>query len=142
MFIGRHESSLDQKGRLHLPAKIRDILTRDSGEPLIVTISSRCLVGWPKERWRARVEAEEAKEYSPERGDMLRAVTEHAAECPLKNGRVLIPAWLREYAGIEREAVIIGRNRFFEIWSKGRHGELAAGYDYAKLSEQLRKLGF
>lgn len=142
MFIGRHDVSLDQKGRIHLPARIRDTLIREFEPPLIVTISDRCLAAYPARQWLERYNALEAGPYTPEKGDLLRAITENAEEVPLKNGRILVPSRLRNFAGIEREAVIIGRMRKIEIWSRERHEEAVAGLGPEELSKRLRDLGF
>ena len=142
MFIGKHQASVDPKGRVHLPARIRDALVEHFSPPLILTISDRCLAGFPAKNWLEKYEQIEASEYTPEKGDLLRAITENAAECQIKNGRILIPAWLREYAGIEKEVVIVGRIRKIEIWSAQRHAQLAEAYEAASLSEKLRELGF
>ena len=142
MFIGRHDVSVDPKGRIHLPAKVRDVLTHFYEEPLIVTVSDRCLAGYPAKQWLEKYEALEAESITPERGDLLRAITENAEEVPLKNGRILIPARLREYAGIERDAVIVGRIKKIEIWSAELHREATAGLAPEELSKRLRELGF
>ena len=142
MFIGRYEASVDPKGRIHLPAKIRDALIKSFTSPLILTISDRCLAGFPAEQWLRKYEEIEASEYTPSKGDLLRAITENAVECPIKNGRILIPAWLREYAGIERDVVIVGRIKKIEIWAVERHKRISAKYDPEKLSKRLRELGF
>jgi len=142
MFIGRHDVSVDPKGRIHLPAKVRDVLSKVYGEPLIVSISDSCLAGYPMKQWLERYEALESGPYTPEKGDLLRAITENAEEVPLKNGRILIPARLREYAGIERDAVIVGRIKKIEIWSARRHREKTAGLRPEELSGKLREFGF
>jgi len=142
MFIGKHEAAVDQKGRIHLPAKIRDTLVHNFGTPLILSVSDRCLAGFPAKHWLEKYEALENADYTPEKGDLLRAITENAVECPIKNGRILIPAWLREYAGLDKEAVIVGRIKKFEIWSAERHRLISAEYEPEKLSGRLRDLGF
>lgn len=142
MFIGRYDVSVDPKGRMHLPAKIRDVLAHVYGEPLIVTVSDSCLAAYPAKQWLEKYEALEAGPYDPEKGDLLRAVTENAEEVPLKNGRLLIPSRLREYAGIEREAVIVGRIKKIEIWSAERHRRRTAALSPEDLSKRLRELGF
>ncbi len=142
MFIGRHEAVVDPKGRVHLPSKIRDALTNSFEPPLILTISDRCLQGHPAKQWLEKYENLEESEYTPEKGDLLRAITENAVECPIKNGRILMPSWLRNYAGIEREVVIVGRIKKIEIWSAERHAQISAEYVPEKLSKRLRELGF
>ena len=142
MFIGRHDVSVDQKGRLHLPSRIRDVLIKDFEPPLIVTVSDRCLAAYPAKQWLEKYEALEAEPFTPEKGDLLRAVTENAVEAPIKNGRILLPARLREYASLEKEAVIIGRMKKIEIWSAKLHAEATADLSPDKLSTRLRDLGF
>ncbi|VAX18073.1 Cell division protein MraZ [hydrothermal vent metagenome] len=142
MFIGRHDVSVDPKGRIHLPAKVRDVLLNIYEPPLIVTVSDRRLAGYPAKQWLGKYEQLEAGPYSPEKDDLLRAIAENAEEVPIKNGRILIPARLREYAGIERDAVIVGRIRNIEIWSAERHKEISAKLESGELSQQLRELGF
>ncbi|MDH4185291.1 MAG: division/cell wall cluster transcriptional repressor MraZ [Nitrospinota bacterium] len=141
MFIGRHDAAVDPKGRIHLPAKIRDALDKFGG-PMVLTISDRCLAGYPRKLWLEKYQALEKEPYTPERGDLLRAITENAAELELKNGRILIPQWLRDFAGIEKDAVIVGRINKIEIWSAAAHATVAADYEPQKLSGLLRKLGF
>lgn len=142
MFIGRHDVSVDQKGRVNLPSKIRDVLMKDFEAPFIVTVSDRCLTAYPAKQWLERYEALEAEPFTAEKGDLLRAVSENAVETPIKNGRILIPARLREHAAIDREAVIIGRIKKIEIWSRKRHAEATADLGPKELSMRLRELGF
>jgi MraZ protein len=141
MFIGRHNVAVDPKGRIHFPSKIRDALEKIGG-PLVLTISDRCLAGYPRDLWLEKYEALEREPYTPEKGDLMRAITENAEEMEIKHGRILIPAWLRGFAGIQKDAVIVGRIKKIEIWSAARHAQVAEGYEPEKLSGLLRKLGF
>ncbi|MBI5814490.1 MAG: division/cell wall cluster transcriptional repressor MraZ [Nitrospinae bacterium] len=142
MFIGEYEVSLDPKGRLNLPAKVRDTLLNVFAPPLIVTVSDRCLAGYPARQWLEKYEKLEAEPYTPERGDLLRAISANAEECPIKNGRILIPGRLREYAGLGKSAVVVGRIKKIEIWSTGNYGELKTANPALGLSERIRGLGF
>jgi len=142
MFIGEYEVSVDPKGRIHLPAKVRDTLMDVYQPPLIVTVSDRCLAGYPARQWLEKYEKLEAEPYSPERGDLLRAISASAEECPIKNGRILLSSRLREYAGLERSAVIVGRIKKIEIWSSGRYAEASAKWPATELSGKIRELGF
>lgn len=142
MFIGRHEVSLDSKGRIHLPAKVRDVLTNVYELPLVVTVSDYCLTGWPKAEWLERYNAIDAVSNTPKQKDLLRAISGNAEEVPLKNGRLLIPSRLREYAQIGKEAVIVGCMKKIEIWSKELHSEKCEDFSMTELSDKLRELGF
>lgn len=122
MFRGRYEHNLDPKGRLALPAAFKKVLAERSDEQLVVTthISSRCLVAYPPAEW----EAFEAKlaalpQFEPSVMALRRLYVGGAMDCAIdKQGRVLIPPVLREYAGLDKEAYWVGGMRTMEIWSK------------------------
>jgi MraZ protein len=142
MFIGTFDVSMDPKNRIHLPAKVRDVLHSVYEPPLILTVSDRCLAGYAAKQWLEKYEKIESEPYTPEKGDLLRAISANAEECPLKNGRILIPARLKEYAGIKRDAVIVGRVKKIEIWAAERYREAVASTPPSELSERIREYGF
>jgi MraZ protein len=115
MFLGTHSPRLDDKGRLFLPAKYRDELANG----LVVTKGQeRCLYVFPVAEFgriteslrAAPVTAKAVRDYS-------RVFFASASdEIPDKQGRVTIPPSLREYAGLERDCIVIGANTRLEIW--------------------------
>ncbi len=119
MLIGEYEHSLDTKGRLILPAKIRE----DLGEKFIVTKGlDGCLFGFSKNEWN---NFEEKLKTLPltnkDARDFVRFFLSGAIECEIdKQGRFLIASNLREYAELEKEAVIIGVGTRIEIWNKDK----------------------
>ena len=119
MLIGEYEHSLDTKGRLILPAKIRE----DLGEKFIVTKGlDGCLFGFSKNEWD---NFEEKLKTLPltnkDARDFVRFFLSGAIECEIdKQGRFLIASNLREYAELEKEAVIIGVGTRIEIWNKDK----------------------
>lgn len=115
MLLGTHTPRLDEKGRIFLPAKFREELS----EGLVVTRGQeRCLYVWPSaefrtftEQWRkAPVTNKRARDFSR----MLFAGA--YAEQADKQGRVTLPQLLRDYAGLQRECVVIGAFNRVEIW--------------------------
>ncbi len=115
MFLGTHTPRLDDKGRIFLPAKFRDELS----EGLVVTRGQeRCLYVWPSAEFRtftdelrqAPVTNRRARDF----GRMLFAGA--SSEAADKQGRVTLPQALRDYAGLDRECVVIGAGRRVEIW--------------------------
>ncbi len=115
MFLGTHHPRLDDKGRLFLPAKFREELA----EGVVVTKGQeRCLFVFPVPEF-ARVT--EALSQAPV---TQRAVRDYGRvffasasdEVPDKQGRITIPAGLREYAGLSKDCVVIGANTRVEIW--------------------------
>jgi MraZ protein len=115
MFLGTYWPRLDDKGRLVLPAKYRDALARG----LILTKGQeRSIVVWPTEAFEALAAAQDSTATADaERRAYERILFSSAFdEMPDRQGRVTIPPALREYAGLERDVVVIGRNATVEIW--------------------------
>ncbi|MFB9314930.1 division/cell wall cluster transcriptional repressor MraZ [Nocardioides plantarum] len=115
-FMGTFRPRLDEKGRLFLPAKFRDRLA----EGVVVTQGQeKCLVVWPPEVFD--VEADKAAERSmtdkAARGYQRMFFSGGDEVVPDKQGRVSIPPALREYAGLEKDVVVIGVRNRLEIWN-------------------------
>jgi len=125
MFRGCFEHAIDEKGRLSIPAKFRDALTNTFAPPLFITYSldAAALVAYPFDEWRLLEEKIGAlPSFDPEAQRFRRAFYAPAQECGLdRAGRVLIPPNLRDYAGLERNVMLVGMGKHFEIWDKGRH---------------------
>jgi MraZ protein len=132
-FTGRVELTLDDKGRLVVPARFRERL----GGGFILTIAppDPCLTLYPAPAWDAFCERLEAAPLKDERYRRfvrhLFAHTEEAA-CDAQ-GRLLIPSALRSYAAIEREIVAIGSLTRIEIWAKDKLGKMKPSDDDAAL---------
>ena len=122
---GLVEHALDEKGRLVVPARFRERL--GAGFVLTIARPDPCLALYPSGVWAefcARLEAVPHKDDSFRR--MVRSVFAHTEEvgCDAQ-GRILIPAALRAYAGIDRDVVSVGTLTRVEIWAKERFGEHA-----------------
>ena len=117
MLIGEYEHSLDAKGRLIMPAKIRE----DIGEKFIVTKGLYgCLFGFSQNEWTNFEEKLKTLPLTNKNArDFVRFFLSGAIECEIdKQGRFLIAGNLREYSNLEKEAVIIGVGTRIEIWNK------------------------
>ena len=117
MLIGEYEHSLDAKGRLIMPAKIRE----DIGEKFIVTKGlDGCLFGFSQNEWTHFEEKLKTLPLTNKNArDFVRFFLSGAIECEIdKQGRFLIAGNLREYSNLEKEAVIIGVGTRIEIWNK------------------------
>ncbi len=127
-FSGEYNVSIDGKGRVSVPALFRDEL-RDhyQSDSLIVTRQKKGLVAYPPSRWeeiRARVLA---LPNGPLRDANLRNRISPAKECAFNaQGRIQIPQSLREYAGLNGDAVVVGMFEKIEIWSQQAHAEIVA----------------
>lgn len=117
MFMGEFQHSIDEKGRMIIPAKFRDTL----GANFIITRGlDNCLFVYPNEDWTAL--EQKLKALSLMKSD-ARAFTRFffsgATECELdKQGRVNIPNSLREHARLDKDCIVIGVSNRMEIWDK------------------------
>ncbi len=130
-FTGRAEHALDDKSRLVVPARFRDRL----GAKFVVTIAEPdpCLALYPLPTWEAFCERLDAAPVKDEKfRRFVRHLFAHTDEASLDGqGRFLIPPALREFAGIERDAISIGSNTRVEIWAKDRLASAAPTHDEA-----------
>ena len=117
MFLGEYEHSVDSKSRIAVPAKFR---TQLEGGLVVTRGFERCLQVYPMEQWQALSERVSSLSLgSTEARQLRRLLFASAFDTEVdKQGRILLPANLREYAGIGDEAVVAGMNTYFEIWSK------------------------
>jgi MraZ protein len=141
MFLGRHDHNLDVKGRLALPARFRDKLV----EGVVITRGfDPCLLVYPIETWSPLAERVAALSISdPDVRKLRRMLFADAVDIQLDGqGRVLIPAELRGYASIEREAVVVGVHTFIEIWTPEtwKHQSESIDRDGSSIAERLADL--
>ncbi|WP_026370142.1 division/cell wall cluster transcriptional repressor MraZ [Kallotenue papyrolyticum] len=142
MFLGEFEHSVDAKGRVAVPAKFRPRL---EGGLVVTRGFERCLQVFPMEQWQILSErVSNLPAASAEARQLRRLLFSSAFDTELdKQGRILLPANLREYAGIGDEAVIAGMNTYFEIWSKDNWEAAMDALDEssAAIAAQLAEIG-
>jgi MraZ protein len=146
MFRGRYEHTIDSKGRISIPSKFREILSEKYDDRLVITNFDHCLVAFPYEEWNILIE-QKIGTFSIMRKEMsafLRYFYSSAIDCVIdKQGRLLIPQTLRDYANLQKEVVLVGEGRFIEIFAKERWLEVVKqveeGFD--KVRETLANLG-
>lgn len=141
MFLGRHNHNLDAKGRLALPARFRDKLS----EGVVITRGfDPCLLVYPVEAWMPLAERVASLSISdPDVRTLRRMLFADAVDVQLDGqGRVLVPAELRQYASIDREAVVVGVHTFMEIWSPSswKHQSSSIDREGASVAERLADL--
>jgi MraZ protein len=115
MFLGEYQHSLDAKGRVILPARFRDQL---EGGAVMARALDGCLAVYPVSEFdRVAAKLREARERGARERQAARSFFTGAVEItPDKQGRVAIPAHLREYASLEREVIVAGNFDHLEIW--------------------------
>jgi len=142
VFLGTHTPRLDDKGRLVLPAKFRDELA----EGLVVTRGQeRSLTIWPVAAFtRFTEQVQTAPQTSRDVRDYLRMLFAGASdEVPDKQGRITLPPLLRDYAGLDRECVVIGMSDRVEVWEATRWEQYSAEHEasFAELNSEVVPAG-
>lgn len=139
MLMGKFVHSLDAKKRLFIPAKHREQL----GETFVITRNvDKCLSVFSLPEWEKYTEKLESLPSTQAR-EIARFIYSNAAEVqPDSQGRVLLPAELLDYAGIEKSAVVVGCGRHAEIWSEELWNERNSGEATGSLTEKMIELGF
>ncbi|NCC07379.1 MAG: division/cell wall cluster transcriptional repressor MraZ [Clostridia bacterium] len=139
MFIGEYNYAVDDKGRLNFPAKFRD----EMGAQFYVTRwLDECLIAFPQSEWQHVADSLAEKSMVKSR-DIQRFLYAKAVEAvPDKQGRILLPANLREQASLDKDVTIIGVGSHAEIWNteawRKKDAELCSG----PIAEAMEALDF
>ncbi len=129
MFSGMHNISLDAKGRLAIPGKVRDQLESVGANRVVVTLDHQepCLQVYPPSEWQ-QIEnvLKSVKGTNRRTRTVVRLLLGNSVECEWDgNGRILLPQTARQFAGLTRECLMMGLSNRLEIWDKARwDGEL------------------
>jgi MraZ protein len=124
MFHGRFEHAIDSKGRVNVPVKYRDVLRGSGDDRLFVTNfviqKVRCLDVYPSAAWmQLEARLREKPQFDPRIINFFNYYFAGAQDCQLdKQGRILIPPGLREYAGLAKDVVFTGALDKFRIWDR------------------------
>ena len=140
MFMGEYNHTIDPKGRLIIPSKFREVL----GDEFVITKGlDGCLFVYPNDEWQAFEEKlrtlpltnKDARQFS-------RFFLAGAAACEVdKQGRILLPMVLREFAELEKDVVLVGVLSRIEIWSKARWENSNVFDDMDEIAEHMADLG-
>ena len=120
MFRGSSFHTIDAKGRLIIPARFRDVIRADGGERVMLSRMDGCLVAYPLDEWR-RIESRilQLAQKNDSMRRFRRVFIGGAFDCACdKQERILIPPLLRDYAGLQKDVVLVGVLDHFEIWSR------------------------
>ncbi len=119
MFRGLPKLSLDDKGRLIIPSRYRPMLIEFHATcVLTIDIDASCLLLYPYNHWELiEKQIENLPSFDPTARKLQRLFIGHAEEITLdKQGRMLVPTALREFAALQKEVVLLGQGKKFEIW--------------------------
>ena len=140
MFMGEYNHTIDAKGRLIVPSKFRETL----GDTFVVTKGlDGCLFVYDNEEWGIFEEKLKSLPITnKEARQFVRFFLAGAAEVEVdKQGRILVPNVLREFAELNKDVVLIGAASRIEIWSKERFVGMTAYEDMDEIAEHMAELG-
>ena len=147
MFRGSSAHTLDAKGRIIIPTRFRDVIRAGGGDAVMVTRMDRSLFAYALGEWSKiedRIMA--LAEKSEHMRRFRRVFVGGAFECVCdKQGRILIPPTLRDYAKLEKEIVLVGVLDHFEIWSRenweNENELMENGMQLEEVRSEISKLG-
>jgi len=141
MFMGEYQHSIDNKGRLIIPAKFREEL----GDTFVITKGlDNCLFVYPNSEWKIFEEKLKTLPITNANArKFVRFFLAGAVECNVdKQGRILIPNNLRTYSGLDKDVILIGVTNRVEIWSKDNWDDYNnEAFDASELAENMQELG-
>lgn len=142
MFYGEFEHSIDRKGRLILPAKFREIAKNQFVEKFFITRGlDKCLFMFAEEEWRSQENKFKTLSFTKQQSRIFnRLLFSGAVEIASdKQGRILVPQYLKEFAGIKRDVMIIGVSNRIEIWAKDSWRDFYANsrQSFEEIAEKL-----
>jgi MraZ protein len=141
-FTGEFRHTIDAKGRLIVPSRLRDELTDDQ---VVLTLwPDGCIALWSGQGWR-NLEAKllEQRQMNPESRAVVRGIAASAHQDDVdRQGRITIPQHLRSWAGIERDVVVTGALDHGEIWAPEKWATERAKVEEGRLEELAKELNF
>jgi len=132
--------TIDAKGRVIIPARFRvDLKDNDKGTGVMISNKDDCLYAYTFSEWEA-VENRILAAKSANMAEFRRFFLGNSCECMLDNqDRILIPKSLREYAGLEKEIVLVGNLDHFEIWDRTKWDEVNKRTEQKLKKEEVRE---
>lgn len=146
MFIGNFTYSIDAKGRVSIPAKLRKYVSPESNDTFIITRGTvQCLDLYPLDIWREQVATKLSKlnSFDPQEAVFIRMFLQEASEDKLDSqSRLIIPKSLIEYSGIEKEVFILGAMQKIELWNPNIYQDYIKNCNksYEEIAKEVMKM--
>ena len=142
MFYGEHEHTIDRKGRLIIPSRFREVMKEHFLERLVLTRGlDKCLFLFPEDEWRAQEARFRGLSFTKQEARRFnRFYFSGAVELTCdRQGRVLIPDYLKSFAGIKRDVILVGVSNRIEIWDKEEWKKFYGQFKetYEEIAERL-----
>ncbi len=141
-FKGRENFSIDSKGRVNIPAKMRKSITAEANDTFVVTRGiDKCIVAYPSDEWKKYEESfQKLNQYDDKNRFFLRVVLPLCEEVTLDSQqRILLPKHLLEYAGIEGRVLVIGMMDHIEFWNPNEYEQYMREYNipYKEVAKEV-----
>ena len=145
-FKGSYTYSVDNKGRVNLPAKLRKYVSAEANDTFVITRGfERCLFVYPVDEWsKLEQMLRDLSAYDPEHRRFLRELLELASESQLDGqARIMIPLELRDYAGLRNDVRIIGTLDKIELWDPQVYDEYKKNHpeSYENMATKVMRQG-
>jgi len=142
VFYGEYQHSIDRKGRLIMPAKFREAAKANFIEKFFLTRGlDKCLFMFSEEEWRAQENKFKAISFTKQQSRTFNRLYFSGAVdiIPDKQGRILLPAYLKEFAEIKVQTMIVGVSNRIEIWSRDKWQEFygSSRQSFEEIAEKL-----
>ncbi len=141
MFRGANSINLDSKGRIAIPAKYRQCITESTASHMIITCDpyDNCLLIFTLEHWEStEADLQSLSNSKPLHRRLRRIMLSHATEVDMDaNGRLLIPSVLRDRATLQKDVMLIGQGKTFQLWDESQWHKLVEEDMAVMSSEEL-----
>ncbi len=142
VFYGEFLHSIDRKGRLILPAKFREVAKNNFAEKFFLTRGlDKCLFMFIEEEWRAQENKFRAISFTKQQSRTFNRLYFSGAQeaVPDRQGRILLPQYLKDYAEIKKDVTIVGVSNRIEIWSQDKWKEFYGNsrQSFEEIAEKL-----
>ena len=140
MLYGRYEHTVDAKNRVFVPAKIKESI--GSSFKLTYNNFNKCIMGYSNEEW-TKFEEKIAALPTVKFEDFIRTIYSNTTDVQLDvQGRVVIPQFLKEKVGIQKNVLFFGVGNHFEIWGQEEYAEKEKAVDMNKVKDFMIEMGF
>ena len=146
MFLGSFNYSIDAKGRISIPAKLRKFVSPAANDTFVLTRGSlQCINIYPMDYWNELVASklDKLNSFDPEDTKFMRLFLQEAAEDQFDTqSRLLVSKKLTDYAEIEKDVIILGMNKYIEVWNPKLYEEYLKEIEepYETIAKEVMKM--
>ena len=146
MFLGSFNYTIDAKGRISIPARLRKFVSPDANDTFVLTRGSeKCINIYPMNYWKELLESklDKLNSFDPKDTKFMRLFLQEAAEDQFDTqSRLLVSKKLIEFAEIEKDVIILGMNKYIEVWNPKLYEEYLKEIDepYENIAKEVMNM--